>query len=184
MAAAAAELQRRYPSLEVLVPTGLSGFEAELTAVLAKEGVRARVIAASDADRLKPDLCAAADLALAKSGTANLELALRGVPQVVVYRVSRVTAFVAQHLLRFNVPHISPVNLVLRERLVPELLQDQLSAEAIVAEAAPLLDPAGIARRRMLEGYQRLRRELGEPGVTRRAAAAILDLVAPASRHG
>ena len=184
MAAAAAELQRRHPSLEVLVPTGLSGFEAELTAVLAKEGVRARVIAASDADRLKPDLCAAADLALAKSGTANLELALRGVPQVVVYRVSRVTAFVAQHLLRFNVPHISPVNLVLRERLVPELLQDQLSAEAIVAEAAPLLDPGSVARRRMLEGYQRLRRELGEPGVTRRAAAAILDLVAPASRHG
>jgi lipid-A-disaccharide synthase len=184
MAAAAAELQRRHPSLEVLVPTGLSGFEAELTAVLAKQGVRARVIAASDADRLKPDLCAAADLALAKSGTANLELALRGVPQVVVYRVSRVTAFVAQHLLRFNVPHISPVNLVLRERLVPELLQDQLSAEAIVAEAAPLLDPGSVARHRMLKGYQRLRRELGEPGVTRRAAAAILDLVAPASRRG
>ncbi len=184
MAAAVAELQRRQPQLEVLVPSGLSGFEAELGAVLTKAGVRARIIAAGDADRLKPDLCAAADLALAKSGTANLELALRGVPQVVVYRVSRVTAFVAKRLLRFNVPHISPVNLVLNERLVPELLQDQLSSEAIVAEAAPLLDPTSAARQRMLEGYQRLRRALGEPGVTNRAASAILDLVVTAGGNG
>jgi len=184
MAAAVAELQRRQPQLEVLVPSGLSGFEAELSAVLTKAGVRARIIAAGDADRLKPDLCAAADLALAKSGTANLELALRGVPQVVVYRVSRVTAFVAKRLLRFNVPHISPVNLVLNERLVPELLQDQLSSEAIVAEAAPLLDPTSAARQRMLEGYQRLRRALGEPGVTSRAASAILDLVVTAGGNG
>jgi lipid-A-disaccharide synthase len=184
MAAAVAELQRRQPQLEVLVPSGLSGFEAELGAVLTKAGVRARIIAAGDADRLKPDLCAAADLALAKSGTANLELALRGVPQVVVYRVSRVTAFVAKRLLRFNVPHISPVNLVLNERLVPELLQDQLSSEAIVAEAAPLLDSTSAARQRMLEGYQRLRRALGEPGVTNRAASAILDLVVTAGGNG
>jgi lipid-A-disaccharide synthase len=184
MAAAVAELQRRQPRLEVLVPSGLSGFEAELGAVLTKAGVRARIIAAGDADRLKPDLCAAADLALAKSGTANLELALRGVPQVVVYRVSRVTAFVAKRLLRFNVPHISPVNLVLNERLVPELLQDQLSSKAIVAEAAPLLDPTSAARQRMLDGYQRLRRALGEPGVTSRAASAILDLVLTAGGNG
>jgi lipid-A-disaccharide synthase len=184
MAAAVAELQRRQPELEVLVPTGLSGFETELSAVLRKAGVRARIIAAGDADRLKPDLCAAADLALAKSGTANLELALRGVPQVVVYRVSRVTAFVAKHLLRFNVPHISPVNLVLNERLVPELLQDQLNSAAIVAEAELLLDPTSAARQGMLEGYQRLRRALGEPGVTSRAASAILDLVVTAGGNG
>jgi lipid-A-disaccharide synthase len=184
MAAAVAELQRRQPQLEVLVPSGLSGFEAELSSVLMQAGVRARIIAAGDADRLKPDLCAAADLALTKSGTANLELALRGVPQVVVYRVSRVTAFVAKRLLRFNVPHISPVNLVLNERLVPELLQDQLSSEAIVAEAAPLLDPTSAPRQRMLEGYQRLRHALGEPGVTSRAAAAILDLVVSADGNG
>jgi lipid-A-disaccharide synthase len=181
MAAATAELQRRHPGLQVLVPTGLEGFEAELEQVLLAAGVQARVIPAADADRLKPDLCAAADLALTKSGTANLELALRGVPQVVTYRVSRVTAFVAKKVLRFNVPHISPVNLVLHERLVPELLQDQLTPEAIVAAAEPLLQPGSVQRERMIAGYDRLRRELGEPGVTRRAAAAILDQVAAAA---
>ncbi len=175
MAQAVAELQKRHPALKVLVPTGLKGFEPELEQVLAAAGVNARVIPAADSDRLKPDLCAAADVALTKSGTANLELALRGVPQVVTYRVSRVTAFVAKQILRFNVPHISPVNLVLNERLVPELLQDQLTPEAIVVATEPLLKAGSHEHRAMLEGYGRLRRELGEPGVTRRAAAAILD---------
>ena len=180
MAQAVAELQQRHPSLKVLVPTGLAGFEPELERVLAAAGARARVIPAFEADRLKPDLCAAADVALTKSGTANLELALRGVPQVVSYRVSRVTAFVAKQILRFSVPHISPVNLVLHERLVPELLQDQLTPEAIVAAAEPLLQAGSPERTAMLEGYARLRRELGEPGVTRRAAVAILDQLSAA----
>ncbi|MFQ6538331.1 MULTISPECIES: lipid-A-disaccharide synthase [Aphanothece] len=175
--AAAAELQRAQPDLQVVVPAGLSGFEAQITRQLDKAGVRALVISAVDADRLKPALCAAADLALAKSGTVNLELALRGVPQVVVYRVSAATAFVARHILRFSVPHISPVNLVLGERLVPELLQADLTPEAIVREAKPLLQAGSAAHATMLEGYRRLRSELGEPGVTQRAAAAILDQV-------
>ncbi|MEB3334338.1 MAG: lipid-A-disaccharide synthase [Cyanobacteriota bacterium] len=182
MAAAVALLQQRLPGLEVLLPAGLPGFEEPLARGMAEAGARARVIPAREADRLKPELCAAADVALTKSGTANLELALRGVPQVAGYRVSRPTAFVARHLLRFNVPHISPVNLVLGERLVPELLQDGLSAAAIAETVGELLSADGEARRRQLEGYGRLRKSLGEPGVTRRAAAAILDQVSEPGR--
>ena len=134
-----------------------------------------RVIPAGEADGLRPLLCAAADAALTKSGTANLELALRGVPQVTGYRVSRPTAFLAKHVIHFNVAHISPVNLVLGERLVPELLQDDFTPDAILAALLPLFDPASGARERVLEGYVRLREKLGEPGVTRRAATAILE---------
>ncbi len=175
MLEAVAELQRRLPSLVVLVPAGLSGFEPQLEQLCQAAGVQARVIAADQADRLKPHLCAAADAALTKSGTVNLELALRGVPQVVGYRVSRVTAFVAQHVLRFSVPHISPVNLVMEQRLVPELLQHELTPSAMVAALEPLLLPGSPERDRMLAGYDVLRQRLGEPGVTRRAAAAVLD---------
>ena len=177
LALAAALLQQRDPSLQVLVPAGLDRFEQPLAEALEQAGVsRGRVIAAKEADALKTTLGAAADLALGKSGTVNLELALMGVPQVVGYRVSRMTAFVARHLLRFQVDHISPVNLLLKERLVPELLQDELSAEALVAQALPLLE-GGVERQRMLDGYQRLRTTLGQPGVTDRAARAILDQV-------
>jgi lipid-A-disaccharide synthase len=182
MAAAVALLQQRLPQLEVLLPAGLPGFEEELGRAMAEAGARARVVPAGEADRLKPALCAAADVALTKSGTANLELALRGVPQVAGYRVSRPTAFIARHLLRFNVSHISPVNLVLRERLVPELLQDQFCAEAIAEAVAELLPAESAARQRQLEGYGRLRIALGETGVTSRAAAVILDQVAESRR--
>jgi len=174
LAAAAAELQRRCPGLRLMVPAGQAAFEPVLAELLEAAGVRADVVPAAQADQLRPTLCAAADLALNKSGTVNLELALRGVPQVVAYRVSRPTAWVAKHLLRFQVDHISPVNLVLHERLVPELLQDELTAGAVVREALPLLNDPQV-RRRVEDGYQRLRQALGEPGVTRRAAAAILD---------
>ncbi len=180
LAAAAAELQRRCPGLRVMVPAGQAAFEPVLAELLAAVGVQAEVVPAAQADALRPTLCAAADLALNKSGTVNLELALRGVPQVVGYRVSRPTAWVAQHLLRFQVDHISPVNLVLQERLLPELLQDELTAEAVVREALRLLDDPN-ARRRVEDGYQRLRQALGEPGVTRRAAAAILDALPAAA---
>lgn len=179
LAAAAAELQRRTPGLKVVVPAGQAAFEPLLETLLTQAGLDADVVPAADADRLRPDLCAAADLALTKSGTVNLELALRGVPQVVGYRVSRPTAWLARHLLHFRVDHISPVNLVLGERLLCELLQDDLTVEAIVAEALPLLDPNGPARQRISAGYERLRHELGEPGVTGRAACAILDGLAP-----
>jgi lipid-A-disaccharide synthase len=177
MVEGAAELQRRHPSLEVLVPAGLEGFEPSLEAAIVRAGLRARVIPAAQADALKPDLCAAADVAVTKSGTANLELALRGVPQVTGYRVSRPTALVARHLLRFNVAHISPVNLVLAERVVPELLQEQFNGAAIVAAVEPLLEPSAPARHAMLAGYERLRQVLGVPGVTQRAASAILDCI-------
>lgn len=177
LAQAAARLQQHYPTLQVLVPAGLAAFEQPLAEALQQAGVQqARVIPADQADALQRLMCAAADLALCKSGTVNLELALQGVPQVVGYRVSGPTAFVARHVLRFQVDHISPVNLLLEERLVPELLQDQLTAEALVAEALPLLQP-GEARQHMLDGYDRLRATLGEPGVTTRAARAILDQV-------
>jgi lipid-A-disaccharide synthase len=63
---------------------------------------------------------------------------------------------------------------LLGERLVPELLQEGLTAEAIVAEALPLLTSSESSAR-IQEGYGRLRQALGETGVTQRAAAAILD---------
>ena len=176
LAAAAAALQRQVPGLRVMVPAGQAAFEPVLDQLLASAGLRAEVVPADTANRLRPQLYAAADLALTKSGTVNLELALRGVPQVVGYRVSRPTAWIMEHVLRFDLDHISPVNLVLGERLLPELLQNHLTAEGVVAEALPLLQSEPV-RQRMLEGYGRLRQALGEPGVTRRAAAAILDAV-------
>ena len=176
LAEAAARLQKLCPKLKVIATAAQTGFEQPLRDVIDEFGLQATVLSSDDSDRLRPTICAAADLALTKSGTVNLELALRGVPQVVAYKVSRFTALMARRLLRFQVDHISPVNLVLGERLVPELLQEELKVDKLVEEALPLLRNEQ-ARNKMLSGYGRLRALLGEPGVTQRAAALILDAV-------
>ncbi len=176
LAEAAARLQKLCPKLKVIATAAQTGFEQPLRDVIDEFGLQATVLSSDDSDRLRPTICAAADLALTKSGTVNLELALRGVPQVVAYKVSRFTALMARRLLRFQVDHISPVNLVLGERLVPELLQEELEVDKLVEEALPLLRNER-ARNKMLSGYGRLRALLGEPGVTQRAAALILDAV-------
>ena len=66
------------------------------------------------------------------------------------------------------------MNLLLNERLVPEFLQEDFNADRLVEQAIPFLESSE-ARRMMLSGYERLRQTLGEPGVTDRAASAILD---------
>ncbi len=175
-AEAASIIQKHDPSIYVIVPAGLSIFEEAISKVLVSKGVKGRVIQSKQIDELKPFLFSAADLALGKSGTVNMELALNGVPQIVGYKVSRLTAFLAKKILRFNVEHISPVNLLLKQRLVPELVQNEFKPASLARLGLELLEDSE-SRMMMMKGYERLRSQLGKPGVTDRAARAILDLV-------
>ena len=171
---AASILQRIDPSIYILVPAVLESFEKSINKILLSEGVDGRVIPANKIDTLKPYLYSAASLALGKSGTVNMELALNNIPQIVGYKVSKITAFVAKMILRFSVDHISPVNLLLKERLVPELIQSEFNPEALAALAIPLLENKSKISH-MLEGYNRLKQKLGETGVTKRAAIHIIN---------
>ena len=117
---------------------------------------------------------ASSDLAFVSSGTATLETALCGTPMVVVYRASRLTFAVARRLVR--VPHVALPNIVAGERVVPELLQDEVTADRLVAEARALLDDAE-RRDRIRRGLARISERLGPPGASDRAAQAIVELV-------
>ncbi len=176
LAKAAAKLQKIYPSLYVIVPSSLKKFEKSLEKILQKFGVVGRVLPSEEIDNLKPILFSIADLALAKSGTINMELALNKVPQIVGYKVSRVTAFLARYLLNFQVDHISPVNLLLKERLIPELLQEEFNITRITELSIKLLEDQR-AKSEMQDGYNRLLKHLGDSGVTNRAAKEIFDLM-------
>ena len=105
-----------------------------------------------------------------------MELALNSVPQIVGYKVSRLTAFFARYLLRFNVKYISPVNLLLNQMLIPEFIQEDFKAEKIFNSALKILDDVS-TRQDILLGYKRLKDKLGKPGVTDRASKDILDLL-------
>ncbi|MEP2546515.1 MAG: lipid-A-disaccharide synthase, partial [Alphaproteobacteria bacterium] len=90
---------------------------------------------------------AAADTALAASGTVTLELAAAGVPTVIAYKVSGVTAAIARRLIR--TPHAGLVSILLGEEVMPEFIQDDCTAERIVPALQALLgDEAARATQR------------------------------------
>jgi len=169
-------LQENDPSIKVLIPSGLKEFDQFLHNSLKKYGVSGRIIFSNEVDDIKPFLFSAAHLALAKSGTINMELALNSVPQIVGYKVSRVTAFFARYLLRFNVKYISPVNLLLDKMLIPEFIQEDFKVEKILNAALEILEDNS-TKEDIILGYKRLKDKLGKPGVTDRASKDILDLL-------
>ena len=173
---AAKLLQEKDPSITVLIPSGLKEFDKLLNNSLKEYGVSGRIILSNEVDNIKPFLFSAAHLALAKSGTINMELALNSVPQIVGYKVSRVTAFFARYLLRFNVKYISPVNLLLNKMLIPEFIQEDFKAEKIFNAALKILEDNS-TKEHITSGYERLKDKLGKPGVTDRASKDILDLL-------
>ena len=173
---AAKLLQEKDPSITVLIPSGLNEFNELLNNSLKEYALSGRIILSNEVDDLKPFLISAAHLALAKSGTINMELALNSVPQIVGYKVSRVTAFFARYLLRFNVKYISPVNLLLNKMLIPEFIQEDFKADKIFNAALKILEDNSTKEDIKL-GYERLKDKLGKPGVTDRASKDILDLL-------
>jgi lipid-A-disaccharide synthase len=109
--------------------------------------------------------CAAA---LVASGTATLECALLSVPMVVGYRLHALSYALARLLVK--VPHVALANLVAGRRVAPELVQDELDATVVAERLSELLGPGGAVQR---AGLAEVRRRLGEPGASARAAAAV-----------
>ena len=114
--------------------------------------------------------------AVVTSGTATLETALFGVPQVVCYEtpLPRIVAFLRRHILK--VKYISLVNLIDNSEVVRELVADTFSADNIAHELSLIL-PDGYERERMLDGYGRIWRELGSDSPSESAAHIIYSLV-------
>ncbi|MBF2073388.1 MAG: lipid-A-disaccharide synthase [Synechococcales cyanobacterium C42_A2020_086] len=174
---AAQHIQAQLPQVQFWIPLSLEQYRPAMEAAIQRYGLQARIVSGQS-----QTVIAAADLALAKSGTVNLEIALLNVPQVVMYRIHPVTAWIAEHLLKFSAPFVSPPNLVLMEPLIPEFLQTQATPERIAAAALDIL--CHDQRRQEIQaGYQRLRQQLGAVGVCDRAAGEILELLDTALRN-
>ena len=119
------------------------------------------------------DVLAISDVAVTASGTATVQAALHGRPMVVVYRLSPVTYRVGRRFLL--VDNVAMVNLIAGRRIVPELIQDECTAEGIAAETLSFLTN----RQRADETKRALgdvRARLGGPGASGRAAEAVLEV--------
>ncbi len=182
---AARQIQEKLPQSIFLIPLAIDDFEPVVAEKVQEYGLRAILVSSQTPDRLTGEplggngsrtVIAAADLAIAKSGTVNLEIALLNVPQVVVYRLNPLTAWLARHLLKFSVPFVAPPNLVQMKPIVPELLQEEATPENILRESLDLLLNQE-RRQQMMAGYEEMRQALGEPGACDRAANEILSLL-------
>jgi lipid-A-disaccharide synthase len=119
-------------------------------------------------------IIAASEAALVTSGTATLETALLGCPMVVVYKVSPLTYVLGRALIR-GVDFIGMPNILAGERIVPELIQGELTARNLVRAAEPLLNES--IRSATVSRLKDLRHQLGEPGAARRVAAIALGML-------
>ena len=167
-----------HPGVEIVIPAAANVRDA-ITELVSDWPWPVTVV---DGATERYDAFAAADLALATSGTVTLELAWAGVPTVVMYRVPWLTGEIARRMIK--VRYASIVNIVADREVLPEFLQPRCRPELIAGALSGLLDDP---ERRAGLGAEarRIAREL-EPGGERpseRAARAVLDIVA-AGREG
>ena len=114
--------------------------------------------------------------AIVNSGTATLETAIVGTPQVVVYSVmlGKIAMFLGKFIVK--VPYISLVNLVAGREVVKELMAHHFTVENVAKELEKLIYHQTY-RNIMSEGYKEILQTLGEPGAAERAAHKMIELL-------
>lgn len=122
------------------------------------------------------DILKYADAAIVNSGTASLEAALIGTPQVVCWSTSKLTAFVARKILRVlkNVKYISLGNLIVDRPVFKEFIQDDFNVTNVLTELSRLCGDNRY-RSEMEKSYEEIRSRLGGRGASDAIALAMID---------
>lgn len=162
-------LRERYPGIQFILPLASSLTDGDIAPQLEASGLDVTVAR----DRVY-DVMLVCDAIITVSGTVTLEIALMGVPMVIIYKVSPLTYQVGKRLIR--VDHIGICNIVAGARVVPELIQDEASADRIAAEIGRYLDdPAHAEKTRA--GLAMVKEKLGTGGCSERVAGIILEML-------
>jgi lipid-A-disaccharide synthase len=120
------------------------------------------------------DLLSHCTAALVTSGTATLETALFGVPQVVCYKTSGLSYKIAKLVIK--VPYISLVNLVAQKEVVKELIQDKLTIENLSIELNKILNDTDL-RNKQINDYKKVKESLGDVGASEKTGRRIVEIL-------
>lgn len=120
------------------------------------------------------ELLSASEAAIVTSGTATLETALIGVPEVVCYKGSEISYRIAKRLIKIK--YISLVNLIMDDEVVKELIQHECTSQNIRTELMLILK-GGIKRQEMLNSFENLKKNLGEGGASKKIAQSLLKTI-------
>ena len=167
-------LAGEFPDMEIVLPT-VPHVEAIVRERVARWRIAPRVVT-GEADKFAAFRSARA--ALAASGTVTLELALAQTPTVVAYKVSKIEEWIARRLVVTE--HAALPNIVLGERLLPELLQDEARPQRLAAELAMVLRD-GPERQRQMMGLRRVSQAMQLADGERPSALAARIVIAVAN---
>jgi lipid-A-disaccharide synthase len=162
-------IKRELPDAKFVVPVASRQLESLIAAQLSSYNIPIVVGRTYDA-------LAASDLALCASGTINFEASLLGTPNIMVYKLSRLTYWIGKYLLKIDkkLKYFSMPNLLLDQKIIPELVMSDANPKKIAAEAVAILqDPS--RPEKMRHAFAALRQKLGDPGVIHSAAEAIVS---------
>jgi lipid-A-disaccharide synthase len=174
-------LQDRLPGLQLVLAVAPSLEAGVVESILSATGGGSKesgleVLLVADKAN---EVIAASDAVVVASGTVTLQAGIHETPMVIVYKVSALTYLLGRMLIRTE--HIGLANLVAGERIVPELLQFQVTGQAIEREVYRILTDSVYAEG-IKKGLAQVRARLGLPGASSRAAKIILDFLRTAKK--
>ena len=155
-------------SIEFILPVADTISPDELANAIEEHGGKVTLIKPDDYETLRT-----CDVALVASGTATLELAILGIPMVVIYKLNSISYSVLKRML--TTEHISLVNIIAGSKVVPELLQDDVTAENLASEIQTLLTDNDV-REKQVAGLASVYKQLGKDGASMRTAELIMSL--------
>jgi lipid-A-disaccharide synthase len=127
-----------------------------------------------------PEVMAASDLLLVASGTATLEAGMYGTPMIVSYKLNPLTAYTLGPIVHMHIQDYALVNIVAGRRIVPEYYQAKAKPDRLAKEALSLLRDGRLAA--MRADLAELRRKMGAPGASGRAAEEVLRIARERAR--
>ncbi len=162
-------LSSRYPHLRCLLPIAPTITPDLVHSFLKQSSAEINISQSTFYETLT-----ACDLALVASGTATVETAIMAVPMVLVYRASPITYWVAKRVIK--VPFLGLANLVAGERVIPELLQNDVTPDRLAREALEILE-GGQKRENMIEKLGMVKERLGRGGASEKTARIAMEML-------
>jgi lipid-A-disaccharide synthase len=170
MLGAAEILSSRYRDIKYVLPMAATVSPDVIRAAVNKSPPDNIIIWAQDIYKIL-SVC---DLAMVTSGTATLETAIMGVPMVIAYRMSRPSFWVARRVVK--VPCAGLVNLVAGEKIVPELIQNDVTPEKLADKILSVLENEEV-KTTMINNLGMVKERLGTPGASLRTARIALQMM-------
>jgi len=168
MLAAAEELKKEEPKRQFILPVAETISKDLITEIMSNYSVDIKVVTGNSYEVMN-----LATLIIVASGTATLEAACLGTPMVIIYKTSLLTWWLGRLLVKL--PYVGLPNIIMDKKIVPELLQDEVDAESIVAVSSEILNSTEYYNQ-IKEDLESVVTKLGTSGATKKVAQMVLEV--------